>query len=219
MYVAVPNVSLSNSQADVAFWAGVGGDGWITGTKSVVVQSAIVISIVNGQRYVETDIDVEPNFNGAINLPLCQGLSVNDQIYLYAESNYNNSGYDYFHIKDERDGCANSCYLGTNNSNPPTPHCPVQGGSSFNSDSAVGECIAERINGTEFGNGDPVIEFNPPGHQVQFTNCHINSTGIGAQAHNYTVLVNGVGGGQLLIGVGPILNNNTDFSVQWHQSS
>ncbi|HVB24626.1 MAG TPA: hypothetical protein VNG51_22000 [Ktedonobacteraceae bacterium] len=57
------------------------------------------------------------------------------------------------------------------------------------------------------------------GHQEQITHCNINSIGIGAQAHNYMVLVNGTGGGQLLIGVGPILNNNQDFSFEWHQSS
>ncbi|MHB8596883.1 MAG: hypothetical protein ACYDER_08735 [Ktedonobacteraceae bacterium] len=217
MFVGVPNVNLSIPNAEVAFWAGVGGDAYITGNP-VLVQSAIVVSVVSGQRYVETDIEVAPNVD-PYNLPLCKGLSVNDSIYLYAESNLNNSGYDYFYIKDENDGCSNSCYVGTNNNNPPRPHCPFNGGPSFNSDAASGECIAERVGGTEYGTGEPVIEFNPPGHQEQITHCNVNYTGIGAQAHNYMVLVNGVGGGQLLIGVGPILNNNQDFSFEWHQSS
>lgn len=217
MFVSVPNVNLSDPNAEVAFWAGVGGDAWITGNP-VLVQSAIVVSVVSGQRYVETDIEVAPNVY-PYNLPLCKGLSVNDSIYLYAESNLNNSGYDYFYIKDEADGCSNSCYVGTNNNNPPGPHCPFKGGPSFNTDGASGECIAERVGGTEYGMGEPVIEFNPPGHQEQITHCNINSVGIGAQAHNYMVLVNGVGGGQLLIGVGPILNNHEDFSFEWHQSS
>jgi|SRR5579884_1209394 hypothetical protein len=100
---------------------------------------------------------------------------------------------------------------------PPTPHCPFNGGPSFNSDSASGECIAERVGGNELGfGGYDVAEFNPPGHQEQVTNCDINNVAIGSQAHNYMVLENG--GAQLLIDVGPI-SNGTDFPFRWHQSS
>jgi hypothetical protein len=219
MNVSVPTISTSDPNAEVAFWTGVGGDGWIT-SSTVLVQSAIVISVVNGKEYVETDIEVANNVK-AYQLPLCQTPQVNDRIYLYANSNVNNDGYDYFYIRDDNgnngNGCSNSCYLGTNNSNPPTPHCPFNGGPSYNSDSASGECIAERVGGNELGfGGYDVAEFNPPGHQEQVTNCDINNVAIGSQAHNYMVLENG--GAQLLIDVGPI-SNGTDFPFRWHQSS
>jgi hypothetical protein len=117
IYVRVPSINTSDPSAEVAFWAGIGGDGHIAGNP-VLVQSAIVVSVVNGKRYVETDIEVAPNVK-AYNLPLCKTLGTNDNIYLYAESNVNNDGYDYFYIRDDADGCSNSCYVGTNNSNPP----------------------------------------------------------------------------------------------------
>lgn len=216
MIVRVPSINTSDSSAEVAFWAGVGGEGHVT-NGLVLVQSAIVVSVVNGRENVETDIEVANNVR-PYTLPLCRSVAVNDTVYLYAESNVNNDGYDYFFIRDNNLNCSNSCYVGTNNSNPPQPHCPFTGGPSFNSDSATGECIAERVNGTEFGTGSPVAEFNAPGHQDQITSCDVNNTEIGSQSHFYEVVVNGVGGGQLLIGVGAITNFH-DFNFEWHQSS
>ncbi len=124
----VPAVNTSDNGAGVAFWAGVGGDGYATGS-TVLVQSIISITVVNGQEKVESDIEVAPNAQ-PYQLPLCQTPKVNDQIYLYTNSNVNNDGYDYFYIRDDNgnngNGCSNSCYLGTNNSNPPYSSLSLQ---------------------------------------------------------------------------------------------
>lgn len=87
------------------------------------------------------------------------------------------------------------------------------GGHSFNSDSATGECIVERVGG-EYGL--PLAQFNPSSNRVQMQYCDVNFTYINNQSHNYLIIENS--SNQLMAGCGSI-NSTGTFPVIWYRST
>ncbi|GHO79376.1 hypothetical protein KSD_71470 [Ktedonobacter sp. SOSP1-85] len=75
----------------------------------------------------------------------------------------------------------------------------------------AGECMVERSHDS-YGNLITLANFN----YVAFSNCQINTSGIGNLNHDYDVLNNN--SGQLMAGVGPI-SNGTDYRVTWYRAS
>lgn len=209
--MAVPTISKSPSNAKVAYWAGVGGDGFIT-SNAVLVQAG-VISWVSGNTQVNESVVEVANNVDYYNLPLCR-LAAGDKIEAYVESNIGNDGYDWFWmINQSANYCYNSCYVHTDNTSIQDT-CGFSGGSSFNSDSTSGECIVERVGGQS---GYPLAEFNPSNNVVQMQNCLVNQTGVGAQTHNYMVIENN--SSQQLAGPGSIASDKSSFPVVWHRGS
>lgn len=214
----IPSINRGTSNAEVAAWVGVGGDGFDIKTP-VLVQAGVITSVKNGGQFNESVIEVANNVL-AQNFPLCR-LNTGDTIYSYVESNVNSDGYDYFYMYNfngnNGNGCYNSCYLSTDKAPPSgAPLCGFKGGHSFNSDSATGECIVERISaGNDYYY--PLAQFNSPSNVISMNGCFINGLGIGAQSHDYYVVENIVS--VLLAGCGSISSDNASFPVYWYQSS
>lgn len=227
----VPGIYSTPSNAHVAMWAGVGGDLDVTGgCPAMLVQAGVVVNNTTNplRESVWEVIGYDSNCYeigyGYQNLPLCR-LNSYDYITVHVESNLNNDGYDYFYIGNSTGACYNSCYLRTTNFNI-TNTCPLDGGgtsggsANFNSDSATGECILERINPPTW----PLARFegvNEAADTVRLYNCQTNSVAIGSQTHHYDQIYQpGSGGtlGALMASCGPIVNN-TDFTVTWHLST
>lgn len=206
----VANVSLANVGDIASSWAGVGGDTFWIGSSAVVVQAGVDAENVCcfGNQSNTSWIDVEPNLGGSRNLPLCR-LSTGDQIYVEAESNFNGSGEDYFFIQNISAGCYNSCSIHTTNNNQQDT-CGVTGGPSFNSDSATGECIVERLNAG-------LAQWNSPGHKLSQTGCRMNNTNIGSLSHHYNVIINA--SNQVLAGVSSLYNGGSAQDLIWYQTS
>jgi hypothetical protein len=208
---AVPTISTSVSNARSVYWTGVGGNGFVTSGGTVLVQAGVRSSVVNGRQFNLSWVEVWPNVQ-AYDLPLCR-LNNGDSVYIYVESNLANSGYDYYFMENlSANGCYNSCTVHTNNTSV-NDNCGFTGGSSFNSDSATGECIVERVNGQ---NGYPIAQFNPPGNTIQMQSCTVNSTSINDQSHNWLICENG--SAQLMLGVGSI-NSSGTFPVTWYRGT
>ncbi len=197
----VPSISFSNSSAQVSIWAGVGGDASFSGNP-VLVQSGVNTSIVNGKQYNESFYEVFPGF-AEQNLPLSR-LNVGDQV--YAESNLNNSGYNYFFIENETIDSFNSIY----------------NYGSF-SDSAIGECILERpsVNNAP----TPLLEVNPNAGNLRDTetlnSCEVGTNGggngVGNVAHFYYTMYGD--SGDVLAYPGSIYGNGYNYLVYWKASS
>lgn len=199
----VPFISFSNKSAQVAIWAGVGGDPAISG-NAVLVQAGVNTSIVNGKQYNMSFYEVYPGF-AEQNLPLSR-LNAGDQVYAYAESNLNGSGYNYFFIDNETIGSYNSIY-----------------NYGYFSDSAIGECILERpsVNNTP----TPLLQVNPNAGSLSNTEtlnyCEVGTNGGGNGVGNvthfyYTMYGNS---GNVLAYPGPIYGNGYDFLIYWRASS
>ena len=127
------------------------------------------------------------------NLPLCR-LNTSDEVYAYITSNQNNDGNNYFYLNNNSANCFNT-------------HTDL----SVFSDSASGECIVERpgqMLNTYFG----LADF----HIVGFRGCYVDYTPINSLPHFYHNMVNLSNNNNLLASVGPVANNNTDYSVYWH---
>lgn len=209
--VTVPAISSSPSGAIAAYWDGVGGNGYVTGSTTLVQAGVYTQVSGSGQSNVSW-VEVANNVP-FYNLPLCR-LHTGDTIESYVESNLNNDGYDYFFLDNYSASCYNSCYVHTNN-NGIRDTCGFSGGASFNSDSATGECIVERQGGQT---GPPLAHFNPSASStVQMQGCYINGSGIGNQSHNYLVIENSAS--QLMAGCGGINTSNNTFPVIWYRSS
>ncbi len=205
----VPSVPSSPSNAVASYWVGVGGNGFVTG--SLVLVQAGVDTYANGTR--ESWVEVYPNSGGSRNLPLCR-LNVNDDIVITVDSNYGNNGYDFFSINNVSASCFNSCTVHTNNTSIHDT-CGFTGGSSFNSDSATGECIVERLG------SNPLAEFTQTGQisgEVKLVNCHVNTLAIGSQTHNFLEIVNSSDTENLAI-PNISLPNNTDVVVFWYHGT
>jgi hypothetical protein len=122
--------SISGSVGDhVSMWAGVGGDPAYDGGSGGLIQAGVDSSITSSGVYNESWWEMlTPGYsNSEQNLPLCR-LRTGDEVYVYVESNYNGSGYNYFYIENDSAACYNSYY----------------DYSGDFSDSATGECILER---------------------------------------------------------------------------
>jgi hypothetical protein len=205
----VPTVPSSPSNSVASYWAGVGGNTYVT-SNAVLVQAG-VDTWYNGYR--ESWVEVEPNLGRSYNLPLCR-LNASDDVVITVNSNYGNNGYDFFSINNVTANCYNSCTVHTDNTSIHDT-CGFTGGSSFNSDSATGEIIVERLN------PNPLAEFSQPGQisgEVKLRNCHVNTFTIGSQTHNFSEIVNSSDTEALAI---PNISipNNTDVIVYWYHGT
>lgn len=183
----------SSADDDASFWAGVGGDNGIT-SSAVVVQAGVDTQWTGFSQYNVSWWEVAPNIPTEQNLPLCN-LDTGSQVYIFVDSNLYNDGNDYFYIANN----SSSCY----NSHTDTNHRDF-------SDSATGECIAERplqSGNVYFG----LVDYG----SIRFIGCDINGTPINTQPHIYYNLVS-LQTGDTLETVGPVARNNTDYTVYWH---
>ena len=193
----IPTYSTSNRSAHVSIWAGVGGDGAIAGNP-VVVQTGADISPSSLIIWYE----VYPGFSEqSFNISSRSG----NEIYAYAESNLNNSGYNYFFAENLATGAYNSVY-----------------NYGHFSDSAIGECIVERP--TINNNFTALLEYNPGSsshHTETLTSCTVgtnqSSNGIGNLAHFYYSMYDN--SGNLLAYPGSISSSGYDYPVYWRASS
>jgi len=192
----VPNEAPGESQDgasasdDASFWAGVGGDPGVS-SPAVVVQAGVDTQWTGLFQYNESWWEVAPNIATEQNLPLCN-LDTGSQVYIYVASNDNSDGYNYFYIENESHSCYNSHTDRT----------------AF-SDSATGECIAERpLQGGDYYYG--LVDFDT----IRFTGCYINTAAINLLPHFYHNMVS-LQTGDTLATVGAIANN-TDYTVYWH---
>ncbi len=205
----IPRINTTDRRVHVSLWAGVGGwSSGAAGARTVVVQTGVDISVNSYGQQVNTSWwEVAPNMPEQA-LPLSR-LHVGDTIIAYAESNLNNSGYDYFWIQNVSNGANdyNSVY--------------VRSAVNF-SDGATSECIVERVSG---GGGYlyPLARFSQPNlgaNAVGMTNCRTRQNGqsaltnIGAFPH-ISAQIYQQGSGIPLATIGPLFGGNA-FTVTWH---
>lgn len=191
----VPTIDTSNWSNDAGFWAGVGGDAYVpanSGQGYVLVQAGVDTKVSYGNQYNVSFIEVEPDFGGEWDLPLCR-LNAGDTVLAYVSSNYNDDGYDYFYLGNESANCYNSCYISTGSTTVATT---CVGGQQIrpydNSDSATAECIAERVTGA-FGSLKPLAAWNAPGHVINLNTCYANYNGIFDDPYQIDQIYNGCG--------------------------
>ncbi len=210
MVFNVPTVSLNDPGADASTWVGVGGANWVTGGVGLVQAGVDAIAQQGGQfdlSWIEA-LNSDGSDTGTIGLPLCR-LAKGDTIGVYVASNDNNSGYDYFSMMNYSDNdCFASCMLHTSNKSIKDTCGQATGGSQYNSDSATGECIVEKLGGID------LAQFNPPGNHLPLSQCKVNGIGIGDQSHQYAIIVSSGLFSHLIAGVGPITGGQ-DYSVNW----
>lgn len=200
--VTVPNINgaLSNSNSDGSYWVGVGGDSYITSPAEVVQAGVDTYKACSAcPQYNTSWWEVYPNIKPEQDLPLCR-LNTGDQVYSFIDSNDNNNGKDYFYISNVSANCYNS-HTETNQ--------------SYFSDSATGECIAERT-----GNNSGGYYSLPDFGTEQFSGCTIDTNtrvdGVGNYTHIYHYMTSdGTSSGRVLAYPGPITNSGYDFPVYW----
>jgi hypothetical protein len=204
----VPAISLNVYNALASFWTGVGGDSDFT-SPAKVVQAGVTAQVVwNGVQFAQANTswwEVYPGY-AEQDLPLGR-LDVGDHIHIYAGSNLNNDGYDYFYMQNISYNTYNSYTL--------------YGSANF-SDSESGECIAERLKVN--GSYAPLAQFSnsgQPANTMKFYSCAIydiqrGGNGIGNLPHHYYYISDGT---QTLASPGPIVNNGFDYPVIWYHGT
>ncbi len=210
----MPSMNTNDSQAAVGVWTGLGGLSSVAGTSQGLVQAGADRLAFGNTPYLSwiEALNSDGHDTGTINLPLC-GLTAGDHVEVYVESNLNGSGYDYFLINNYTENCSNSCFLHTNNANIHDT-CGASGGTFYNSDSATGECIVERIS---LGNSLlDMGEFNPPGHRLTVWNCAVNGTNMGQQSYQTIIIVNA--SGKHLVDAGNLSPSGDSFTFYWDGS-
>jgi hypothetical protein len=215
----VPSVS-GHMGSTVYFWAGVGGAGNTSPSEVLVQDGVEVIQCPTGisgpQCITERDNGTLPssgstwrynppfyeivNSNEALctaalakcNPVIMTGIPVypGDSMTAYVESNFENSGYDYFEV--------------CNNTHSTCTSAPINTNSSSFSDSAAGECIGEE----PFARSVPTYDanFGTVGMDgCLITNSSNTTKGVGAWPHNYSWMLDA--NGKTLVTVGSIVNN------------
>lgn len=191
----VPTVSSPHS-SNAAFWAGVGG---AVSSPFGLVQAGVTVSVSSsGAQTNQAWWEIV----GTPANPLPQYFSfavhTGDTIMAYVDSNLDNDGYNTFFVDDETTGGYGSP------TNPPT----------YFSDSATGECIAEKHT------SPPLSDFGT----VDLDSCILGTSstatqGIGDWPHFYYACTsNGTSTGTKLISVGSITNSE-DYAVIWRAAS
>jgi hypothetical protein len=199
----VPSVSppCCPQNGSVSFWVGLGGAQKAAGSSWGLIQAGVTISVSSSgtqtsQAFWEYENQNSGSFgNGPnyFNLP----VHVNDSIYVYVDSNLGNNGVDTYYVED---------WSGNSYNSAESTYTP------YFSDSATGECIAER-------NGFLLAYFGTEG----FTGCYIgtNSTGNFVNNWNHYDFIptsDGTSSGAPLMTINPI-DSTGDFSVTWLRSS
>ncbi len=228
----VPTISLSDTNAQVGFWVGVGGDSGVT-KPNVLVQVGVRMYPLyyNGKwiQYAESFWEIV-NSNSQSppltilpqNLPLCH-LHPGDYVYITVESNVNNDGWDYFYINNASAGCSNYCQLDTTGHRGNMGDCGnIKGITSYNSDSASAECVGEQVYDSYFNPID-LAEWNPNGgvngkHNLEFDSCEANNQYITPSSpHAYSNIVD-LNNNHQLTNIGP-LDLYGDFTITWLQGN
>lgn len=199
----VPSIAASRTNnAKVSLWAGVGGDSTLPeqqGHSTVLVQAGIELSQDSNNNQITTpwwEI-VRLNTNGTWDTPgglgqmTFRNLTVYNgaDVYVYADSNVNQDGYDYFYVSNLSNGQYNGCYYPTSSTAGVPNTCYGSGyDSNYNSDSASGECISERVSADLGGNTQyPLAQFQStgqPANTAAFQNC--DPQGVDAESQPYT---------------------------------
>lgn len=145
-YFTIPSLHPS-TQGVTSEWAGIGGERVIT--HSPVLVQAGVDSFMDsaGNQSNEAWIEVH-NFYPSHTIQFLHGLHRGDDIYVYVESNVNNSGYDKFYIQDITTHEKHSFSLS---------------GQQYITDGASSECILERLD-------EPLANFG----KEKFSSCRLS---------------------------------------------
>ncbi len=212
----VPTIPTSPSNAQVAVWAGVGGNSLYAQYPSLV-QAGVITSVKYGGQYNESFWEVvpprgvtPPGGDGPQSLPLANGLHAGDDIIVVVHSNstsYPNQ--DAFFIDNVTTGDYNSNHF-VNTTN-----------TSWNSDSATAECIVERLYNAGTGTLYPLANFGTE----RLSSCEAEkndssmSYSIGSLPHIYDQIYSDLQGSKLLATVGPISSDGYNYSVTWLASS
>jgi hypothetical protein len=186
----VPSVSGANGSI-VTFWAGVGGtvSGYGLVQTGVDVERASATFQYNYAwwEFNTPTSDSQANFTG---LPIYPG----DTISAYVSSNASGDGYDFFQVCSSHGGgtCQSKTIYG-----------------DF-SDSASGECIGERIGGTQ------IVNFGTE----ELSSCYISNNapttkGVGNWPHNYYYITDG---SRTLVSVGSI-SGGANYPLIWHYAT
>ena len=199
----VPSVSppCCPQNGSVSFWVGLGGAKKAAGSSWGLIQAGVTIFVSSSgaqtsQAFWEYENQNSGDFgNGPhyFNLP----VHVNDSIYVYVDSNLGNDGTNTYYIED---------WSGNSYTSAESTYTP------YFSDSATGECIAER-------NGFLLAYFGTEG----FQGCYIgtNSTGNFVNNWNHYDFIptsDGTSSGAPLMAINPI-DGTGDFSVTWLRNS
>jgi hypothetical protein len=231
MYFYVPTIKTTVANAAVGIWAGVGGDNTAVNLKvhtAVLVQAGVLTTVVSGQQVNRMFFQIvsSQSSNSPYSLPVefmtaCQ-VNAHDHIYVDVQSNLNNNGWDYFHVQDlttPSSGCVQQCSIDTTGTRGNMgAACPIGiiGRTSYNSDSATGECVIEHVQGGSY----PLAEWtggnNEGTHNLRLYGCSLNQTYVIAQTHAYSnISHNGQNSGcPCLTQVEP-LDSSGDFTVTW----
>jgi hypothetical protein len=127
-YFTIPSLNPS-TQGVTSEWVGIGGEPAVTHSP-VLVQAGVDSSIdSSGSQSNEAWIEVADTFPSR-NVQFIHGLHRGDSIYVYVESNVNNSGYSKFYIR---------------NVTTHEEHLFSLSGRQYIADGASGECILERL--------------------------------------------------------------------------
>lgn len=199
----VPRLT-GNCNTDASFWTGVGGYTNLAGGNPVLVQAGVDSNKYCGGsglgQYNMSFWEVYP-YNQEQNLPLDR-LNVGDEVYAYAQSNFNNNGQNYFFIENETTGGYNS----------------YSSSSQPFSDSATAECVVERPQEPNSSARYYLANFGTT--NLNFCTAETNSSAglipIAQWPHHYDDMYNG---NTLLASVGPINSSGEGFPVTWHASS
>ncbi len=128
VYFTIPSLNPS-TQGATSEWVGIGGEPTVT--NSPVLVQAGVDSFMDSSRSQSNEawIEVADTFPSR-DVQFLHGLHRGDSIYVYVESNVNNSGYDKFYIQ---------------NITTHEGHWFSLPGRQYITDGASGECILERL--------------------------------------------------------------------------
>lgn len=185
----LPCMNTSTRNAVASFWVGIGGYG--NGGGSGYTPQAGTDVHVDAQGHVSYTYWIEDN-----------GYPTDyHDPNPYAMPNAHCGDTMYVEVDSPLDG-ANEYYVidGGGADQSFTRNWPVTSGDS-------GECFVERVQ------GQTLADFN----YIAFSNCYINSNGIGNWPHNYYVLDDS--GGIEMAGPGPITNAGRNYNVNWFHAN
>lgn len=127
-YFTIPSLNPS-TQGVTSEWVGIGGEPAVTNSPVLVQAGIDSFMDYSGSQSNEAWIEVANTFPSH-DVQFLHGLHRGDSIYVYVESNVNNSGYDKFYIQDSTTREEYSFSLS---------------GQQYITDGASGECILERL--------------------------------------------------------------------------
>lgn len=179
-YFTIPSLNPS-TQGATSEWIGIGGEPDVTHSPVLVQAGEDSFMDSSGSQSNEAWIEVADTFPSR-NVQFIHGLHRGDSIYVYVESNANNSGYDKFYIR---------------NITTHEEHASSLSGRQYIADGASGECILEqldeplanfgkeKLSGCRLSDGKDPAHLSPIGSYPTTTKTNIVST----NGSNHSVIV------------------------------